>query len=80
MNVKTNVIETERVTYSMDLLTAEEVMVIFKKKKPKDIYNMLYNEVLPRSLTLKIGSNLYFVKSKLDEFLEEQYNLQHRIN
>lgn len=63
----------------MDLLTAEEVMLIFRKKKPKDIYNMLYAGTLPRSLTFKVGSNLYFVKAKLDEFLQNKYNEQNGI-
>jgi predicted DNA-binding transcriptional regulator AlpA len=77
MTEKVNSNESNKILSSMELLTAQEVMIIFKKKKPKDIYNMLYAGTLPRNLTLKIGSNLYFVKSKLEEYLQNQYKTQH---
>lgn len=57
----------------MELLTIEEMAGIFKAKR-KTIDNWLYSGTLPRTLTVKIGRNVYFVKSKVDEFIESKFN------
>lgn len=63
----------------MELLTPEEVMEKFRLKKRKTLDNWLYYGTLPRKLTIKVGGNLYFLKDKLDEFLESTYNTQNNI-
>ena len=54
----------------MELLTVAEVANLFHLKKRKTIDNWLYSGTLPRELTVKIGRNLFFVKSKLEEFIK----------
>lgn len=53
----------------MELLTVQEVMAIFHLKDSRTIYNWLYYGSLPRETTVKVGRNLFFIKSKLEEFL-----------
>ena len=53
----------------IDLLTFEETAAIFHKSK-KGITNWLYQGILPRSLTVKLGRQVFFSKSKLHEFIE----------
>lgn len=60
----------------MELLTIEEVMAMFHLKKRKTIDNWLYAGTLPRSLTVKIGRNVFFVKDKLDSFIKSTYEKQ----
>ncbi len=60
----------------MELLTIEEVMAMFHLKKRKTIDNWLYAGTLPRSLTVKIGRNVFFVKDKLDNFIKSTYEKQ----
>lgn len=60
----------------MELLTIEEVMAMFHLKKRKTIDNWLYAGTLPRSLTIKIGRNVFFVKDKLDNFIKSTYEKQ----
>lgn len=60
----------------MELLTVEEVTALLHLKNRKTIDNWLYSGILPRELTLKIGRKLFFVKSKLDEFLKTSYAAQ----
>ncbi len=57
----------------MELLTIEEVAAIFKLSKRKTIDNWLYTGVLPRSLTVKIGKHVFFMKDKLDEFIKNAH-------
>ncbi len=64
----------------MELLTIEEVMAMFHLKKRKTIDNWLYSGTLPRSLTLKIGRNVFFVKEKLENFIKISYEKQQEIN
>lgn len=60
----------------MELLTIEEVMAMFHLKKRKTIDNWLYAGTLPRSLTVKIGRNVFFVKDKLNNFIKSTYEKQ----
>lgn len=60
----------------MELLTIEEVIAKFHLKKRKTIDNWLYAGTLPRSLTVKIGRNVFFVKDKLDNFIKSTYEKQ----
>ena len=60
----------------MELLTIQQVMEIFHLTNRKTIDNWLYSGTLPRNLTIKMGRNLFFVKAKLYEYLEETYSKQ----
>lgn len=63
----------------MELLTIEEVMAMFHLKKRKTIDNWLYAGTLPRSLTVKIGRNVFFVKEKLENFIKTTYEKQQEV-
>ena len=54
----------------MELLTIEEVMKIFHLTKRKTIDNWLYSGTLPRSLTVRIGRHVFFIKDKLEDFIK----------
>lgn len=54
----------------MELLTIEEVAVMFHLKKRKTIDNWLYSGTLPRNLTVRIGRNVFFMKDKLEAFIK----------
>lgn len=60
----------------MELLTIDEVATFLHLKNRKTIDNWLYSGVLPRGLTMKIGRRLFFVKSKLEEFIKNRYEAQ----
>ena len=62
----------------MELLSIENVMTIFHLKNRKTIDNWLYSGTLPRSLTVKIGRNVFFLKDKLEEFLNNTYEKQNK--
>jgi len=54
----------------MELLTIKEVMDMFHLTKRKTIDNWLYSGTLPRSLTVRIGRHVFFIKDKLEDFLK----------
>lgn len=54
---------------AMELLTIKEVMKMFHLTKRKTIDNWLYSGTLPRSLTVRIGRHVFFIKDKLEDFL-----------
>lgn len=54
----------------MELLTIKEVMDMFHLTKQKTIDNWLYSGTLPRSLTVRIGRHVFFIKDKLEDFLK----------
>jgi hypothetical protein len=56
----------------MDLLNFEDTAKLFPGKNAKGIQNWLQSGVLPIELTVKIGRNRYFIKSKLEEFILSQ--------
>lgn len=60
----------------MELLTIEEVAAMFSLSKRKTIDNWLYNGTLPRSLTVKIGRHVFFMKDKLEEFIKNTHQKQ----
>lgn len=53
----------------MELLNFEDTAKMFPGKNSKGIQNWLQAGVLPVELTVKIGRNRYFVKSKLEDFI-----------
>ena len=55
----------------LELLTFDDVAKIFHKDR-KGIKNWLQNGVLPRSLTVKIGRQVFFVAKRLNDFIENQ--------
>lgn len=54
----------------MELLTIKEVMDMFHLTKRKTIDNWLYSGTLPRSLTVRIGRHVFFIKDKLEDFIK----------
>lgn len=60
----------------MELLTIKEVMDMFHLTKRKTIDNWLYSGTLPRSLTVRIGRHVFFMKDKLEEFIKNTYQEQ----
>lgn len=60
----------------MELLTIKEVMAMFHLTKRKTIDNWLYSGTLPRSLTVRIGRHVFFMKDKLEEFIKNTYQEQ----
>ena len=54
----------------MELLTIKDVMEMFHLSKRKTIDNWLYSGTLPRSLTVRIGRHVFFLKDKLEEFIK----------
>lgn len=60
----------------MELLTIKEVMAMFHLTKRKTIDNWLYSGTLPRSLTVRIGRHVFFIKDKLEEFIKNTYQEQ----
>lgn len=54
----------------MEFLTIKEVMDMFHLTKRKTIDNWLYSGTLPRSLTVRIGRHVFFIKDKLEDFLK----------
>lgn len=54
----------------MELLTINDVMAMFHLSKRKTIDNWLYSGTLPRSLTVKIGRHVFFLKDKLEDFIK----------
>lgn len=60
----------------MELLTIKEVMAMFHLSKRKTIDNWLYSGTLPRSLTVRIGRHVFFIKDKLEEFIKNTYQEQ----
>ena len=55
----------------MELLSIEETAKQFPGKKKKTIDNWLYQGVLPRNLTIKLGRNVFFIREELEKFLYE---------
>lgn len=60
----------------MELLTIDDVLQMFHLKKRKTIDNWLYTGTLPRSLTVKVGRNVFFLKDKLEEYIKAKYKEQ----
>lgn len=60
----------------MELLTINDVMAMFHLKKRKTVDNWLYSGTLPRSLTVRVGRNVFFMKDKLEEFIKNTYEKQ----
>lgn len=60
----------------MELMTIKDVATFFSVSGRTTIDNWLYSGVLPKSLTIKVGGRVFFVKEKLEEFLEKQYEKQ----
>ncbi len=61
----------------MELLNALDVADIFRlkgsdKEKHRKILNWLNNGVLPRSVTIKMGRDILFVRAKIEQFIEEK--------
>lgn len=61
----------------MELLNALDVADIFRlkgsdKEKHRKILNWLNNGVLPRSVTIKMGRDILFVREKIEQFIEEK--------
>lgn len=56
----------------MELMTKEEVAQFFKQKDKRVIDNWIYQGVLPKTLTIKIGRKVFFVKHKLEEFITQK--------
>lgn len=60
----------------MELMTIENVAKFFSVKGRATIDSWLFNGILPKSLTIKVGGRVFFVKEKLEEFLKTQYEQQ----
>lgn len=60
----------------MELMTIKDVAEFFSVKGRATIDNWLYSGILPKSLTIKVGGRVFFVKEKLEKFLQEQYEMQ----
>lgn len=60
----------------MELLTIEDVAALFRVSKRKTIDNWLYTGVLPRTLTVKVGRHVFFMKDKLEEFIKNTHQKQ----
>ena len=60
----------------MELMTIDDVANFFSVKGRATIDNWLYGGILPKSLTIKVGRRVFFVKEKLEEFLKKQYEQQ----
>ncbi len=56
----------------MEFMTVEDVATALHLKNSKTIYNWLYSGSLPRSITVKIGKNLFFIKEKFEDFITKQ--------
>lgn len=56
----------------IELMTVEQVAKFFQQKNRKVIDNWLYTGALPRTLTVKIGNKLFFVKERLEKFIEQR--------
>lgn len=61
----------------MELLNALDVADIFRlkgsdKEKHRKILNWLNNGILPRSVTIKMGRDILFVRAKIEQFIEEK--------
>jgi len=61
----------------MNLLNSLDVAEYFRfigtdKQKHRKVMNWLNNGVLPRSVTVKIGRDVLFVKEKIEKFVEEK--------
>ena len=61
----------------MELLNALDVADIFRlkgsdKEKHRKILNWLNNGILPRSVTIKMGRDILFVREKTEQFIEEE--------
>lgn len=61
----------------MNLLNSLDVAEYFRfvgtdKQKHKKVMNWLNNGVLPRSVTVKIGREILFVKERIEEFIQER--------
>ena len=61
----------------MNLLNSIDVAEYFRlvgtdKQKHRKIMNWLNNGVLPRSVTVKIGRDVLFVREKIEKFIEEK--------
>lgn len=61
----------------MELLNALDVADIFRlkgsdKEKHRKILNWLNNGILPRSVTIKMGRDILFVREKIEQFIEEK--------
>ena len=56
----------------MEFMTVEDVTTALHLKNSKTIYNWLYSGSLPRSITVKIGKNLFFIKEKFEDFITKQ--------
>lgn len=66
--------------YIMELMSYEDVMKFFDFKTRHTIDNWLFTGVLPRTLTVKIGRRIYFLKDKLEEFIKQQAEIQSKLN
>lgn len=61
----------------MQLLNTLDVADIFRltgtdKQKHKKIMNWLTRGYLPRSTTVKMGCEIFFIREKIDKFIEEK--------
>lgn len=60
----------------MELMTINDVVKFFSVKSRDTIDSWLCRGVLPKSLTIKVGGRVFFVKDKLEEFLKKKYEQQ----
>ncbi len=59
-------------------LSIQDVADMFHLKSKKTVDNWLYSGTLPRSLTVKLGRHVFFIRAKLEEFLENTANKQYK--
>lgn len=64
----------------MELMNYEDVMKFFHFETRSTIDNWLFTGVLPRSVTVKVGKRVYFLKEKLEEFIKQQAEKQAKLN
>lgn len=55
-------------------LSIQDVADMFNLKNKKTVDNWLYTGTLPRNLTVKLGRHVFFVRAKLEEFIENKSN------
>jgi len=57
----------------MELMTIEDAVKFFKVKNRRTIDNWLYTGALPRDeITTKIGNKVYFIKEKIEKYINNQ--------
>lgn len=59
-------------------LSIQDTADMLHLKNKKTIENWLYTGVLPRSLTVKLGRRVFFIRERFEEFLENTAEQQNK--